>query len=68
MLKNGIKPKKSNFIISYLVNYFPFNKNVFGCYQLCEGSGEDYQEIKGVKNGEGAHTVKEKVNWIQAAQ
>ena len=40
----------------------------FGCYQLCEGSGEDYQEIKGVKNGEGAHTVKEKVNWIQVAQ
>ena len=55
---------KSTSIISslFLINVF------FGCYQLCEGSGGDYQESKGVKNGEGAHTVKEKVNWIQAAQ
>ena len=36
----------------------------FGCYQLCKGSGEDYQETKGVKIGEGAPTVEEKVNWI----
>ena len=68
MLKNGIKPIKSNFIISSLVNIFLLIKMFFGCYQLCEGSGADYQESKGTNNGEGAHTVKEKVNWIQVAQ
>ena len=68
MLRNGIKPMKPTFIFSSLVNIFLLVRMFFGCYQLCEGSGEDYQEIKGVKNGEGAHTVKEKVNWIQVAQ